>query len=477
MRVQGRWAASARLAYVRVLYQSATDVSGGKLLTKTAPNVFPKIEYFKNWASFFESVFIQHKNNIIEISHKNSISNSYSYTINLKGVRQFIAALCGEKRQKPKEWSLSDWRGFVRHAVRGFLRADLFTAVTEFQARAEGSFGLQVHSTLEPGVVIITSKGQPMSVSYDTDIPIVLFGSEAEAVAVPVSKSGMWLKNRIDLNSKGEVMRIGLPSPMFDGNYTGEKKFVKTKLLLNCGFEIRSYLIDDAYEVPLKVLKSRISLIRNPPAAYDPRVDLVGNDIKDIPKVIKKINDAWADKNSDNCFAASTLWEKLLISADINKTKKDYHIDLLMLGVEGSLWIAEQFASDLRRIFPTLVIVTESSNKTLNFEGSEASGIIDTILPLRVNEFTCILLISQSGQTFPTLHSTRRFASLPYYQNIWILTGCIRSKMETAIEEAYLLNGKKYTGGRVLDNYSGNRPAGYTNTHTFYMHNYHYSHY
>ena len=182
MRVQGRWAAAARLAYVRVLYQSATDVAGGKLLTKTAPNVFPKMNYFNKWESFFESVFLQHKNNIIEITHKTSNSNlnPYSYKINLKGVKQFIAALCGNKENKPREWSFADWRGFCRHAVRGFLRADLFTAVTEFQARAEGSFGLQVHSTLEPGVVVITSKGQPMSVSYDTDIPIVLVNSDLD---------------------------------------------------------------------------------------------------------------------------------------------------------------------------------------------------------------------------------------------------------------------------------------------------------
>jgi len=41
MRVQGRWGAAARLAYVRVLLSSSTDVSGGALLSKTAPNTFP----------------------------------------------------------------------------------------------------------------------------------------------------------------------------------------------------------------------------------------------------------------------------------------------------------------------------------------------------------------------------------------------------------------------------------------------------
>ena len=50
--------------------------------------------------------------------------------------------------------------------------------MTEFLSRAEGSFGIQAHCTLEPGVVVIASKGQPMSLAYDPCRPIVLFGSE-----------------------------------------------------------------------------------------------------------------------------------------------------------------------------------------------------------------------------------------------------------------------------------------------------------
>ena len=286
-----------------------------------------------------------------------------------------------------------NWKGFIHHTIRGFLRADLYTAVTEFQSRAEGSFGLQVHCTLEPGVVVISSKGQPMSVSYDTDSHVVLFGSEAEAVAVPVTKNGNWLKNRIDLNSKGEVMRIGLPSPMFDGNYSGKLVKTNTKLQLNSGIEIRSYIIDEGYEVPSKVLKSRVSIVRNAPVPYDPKVDLVANDIKDIPKVIHIINKAWKDPSSDVCIAAKKLWENILKSHSINKTATVDHIDLLLLGVEGSLWIAEQFASDMRRIFPTLIIVTESSNKTLNYGGHQADGIMDTNLPLKISAETSILLL------------------------------------------------------------------------------------
>ena len=38
-------------------------------------------------------------------------------------------------------------------------------------------------------------------------------------------------------------------------------------------------------------------------------------------------------------------------------------VDLLIGGIENSLWIAEQWAADLRAIFPLLNIVTISANK------------------------------------------------------------------------------------------------------------------
>lgn len=113
-------------------------------------------------------------------------------------------------RPSAAQWSHHEYESFVHMSVRGFLRADLYTALSEFLSRAEGSFGIQAHCTLEPGVMVIGSKGQPMSISFDPEKPIVLFGSEAEAVAVPVDMQGRWLTERIDLDSHGEIMRVGM---------------------------------------------------------------------------------------------------------------------------------------------------------------------------------------------------------------------------------------------------------------------------
>ena len=50
-----------------------------------------------------------------------------------------------------------------------------------------------------------------MSVAFDEDRNLCLTGSEAEAVNVAVDASGGWLTHRIDLDSHGEILRVGSP--------------------------------------------------------------------------------------------------------------------------------------------------------------------------------------------------------------------------------------------------------------------------
>jgi hypothetical protein len=131
-------------------------------------------------------------------------------------------------------------------------------------------------------------------------------------------------------------------------------------------------------------------------------------------------------------------------------------------GVEASLWAAEQFAADLRTIFPQLNIVTVSANKLLGIADDAAGKVFfpgtDAILRRRIDKHTCALLISQSGQTFATLHATRKVASV-VGDRLFLMTGCFNSKMEVAMKEYYDLNGKVYGKNRVFNNYSGYRPA------------------
>ena len=222
MRVQGRWGPAARLAYVRCILTCPNDVSGEEGLSKEAPSVFPGWDHWLSWEKFFTTEWENCRKSII-VKHKeitpgviDNELNTFRYSIDTQKEKEMVKALCGAKN-KPKflmhgkehKPASSELKAFMHMAVRGFLRADLYTALTEFMIRAEGSFGIQVHCSLEPAVMCIASKGQPMAVAFDRDSSICLTGSEANALAVPVTSDGKWLTTRIDLDNKGEIMRIG----------------------------------------------------------------------------------------------------------------------------------------------------------------------------------------------------------------------------------------------------------------------------
>lgn len=510
MRVAGRWGPAARLGYVRIL-KSVNDVCDGEQLTKEAPNSFPDWDYFQRWADVvFEPAWVMHKNNIIKPYNpeaNTSKKRTTEYTIDKVAEKQLVDAILAEietSEIKPRFDILSKWNkkeklAFVSLTVRAFLRNDLYTALTEILSRSEGSFGIQAHCTMEFGVVVIASKGQPMSVSFSPDLPICLYGSEAEAIAVPVDHEGGWLPERIDLDSKGEIMRLGRPRDLIEGKYnhfsqhdrheeTKEQDNLSKKPLsyegparkniakiqrgpgfnqrsgirLRGGIEILSYSLITDSEAMGQELVDRSVTINSAPIPYDPKADLVAADLAMLPGILDTIDSVWTKTDSVEFIVAEEFCNYMIRCMKHRVETKTDSTDLLIGGVEASLWVAEQFAADLRTIFPQLNIVTVSANKLLGL-ADDAPGKVffpgtDAVLSRRIDEYTCALLISQSGQTFATLHATRKIASL-VGERMFLLTGCFNSKMEVAMKEDYQLRGKIYGRNRVFNNYSGYRPA------------------
>lgn len=95
--------------------------------------------------------------------------------------------------------------------------------------------------------------------------------------------------------------------------------------------------------------------------------DPVGNDIRDIPAICRQIQDDWNEPSESlnrlTAFTLLTLLRKRLLQH--HDSTHDGSVDLLITGCEVSLWIGEQFASDLHNAFPVLKIVTLSANKLL----------------------------------------------------------------------------------------------------------------
>jgi len=63
-----------------------------------------------------------------------------------------------------------------------------------------------------------------------------------------------------------------------------------------------------------------------------------------------------------------------------------------------------------------------------------------------------------TGQTFPSLHATRNLSHL-VGDRLWIVTGCFNSKMQHVLMEGYINSSRPYGKDRVINNYSGHRPA------------------
>ncbi|GJP47206.1 hypothetical protein CLOM_g6423, partial [Closterium sp. NIES-68] len=196
----------------------------------------------------------------------------------------------------------------------------------------------------------------------------------------------------------------------------------------------------------------------DPPAAWGPAAccsasappcDLVEADLRAVPRVLELIRADWQDGRSLNRRTAAALAAMLQGKAEAaaaaeramgeavgGMSRKE--IDVLVTGVETSLWVGEQFAADLQNCFPQLRVVAVSANKVIGVMGN-ARGAISTAgfalsrlgaaLPAR---HAIVIALSQSGQTFPTLHATR-ILSKHCPGRVFVCTGMLDCKMATAV--------------------------------------------
>jgi hypothetical protein len=107
-------------------------------------------------------------------------------------------------------------------------------------------------------------------------------------------------------------------------------------------------------------------------------------------------------------------------------------------------------------------VIVVSTNKLLGLGDHDAQKVFfpgcDKNYEQNIDEYTCALLISQSGQTFPSLHALQKLTHF-VKDKCWILTGAFHSKMETALVKSFTEHGLVYMRDRVFNNYAGKRPA------------------
>jgi hypothetical protein len=89
-------------------------------------------------------------------------------------------------------------------------------------------------------------------------------------------------------------------------------------------------------------------------------------------------------------------------------------VHLLVVGVEVSLWVAEQFAADVTEFLPGASATAVSANQLVGgekvyFSARDSKGSLS--LSALSEAHTVVLVLSQSGQTFPALKATARLCA------------------------------------------------------------------
>lgn len=94
LRVQGRWAAAARLGWIRGIAKAPKDIAGGEKLEANSPNSCPGNDYWEIWARLFEKTWQKHINNIVKVGKSKNFDtgSKYYYQLDSVGISQFVNA-------------------------------------------------------------------------------------------------------------------------------------------------------------------------------------------------------------------------------------------------------------------------------------------------------------------------------------------------------------------------------------------------
>lgn len=435
---QGMWDASLRLAYQLAVTESIGEAFGEERPTKAAPNTAPTQQQINQWTTIAEQIFVQHKDTILLPNAKSMVE------LSTPSILQFAQDLLHALSQHPtiQPWSSAKQAAFVKTAIHMFCHNNIYQATKLFLSRAKGSFGLVVASTLNEASLVLSAWGQPIATGFNLQGQYMVYASEPAAVDAVLFDSPR--SYRLDLDQKaGEIAWVGVD-------------------------HITVYSVQEDRELLGSELKQRWIPLQGNPYILPPTAsaaDPVERDIHDIPKVLKSIAIAWSIPTSFNRqsadYFANLLIEKARYREQIRCNPIDaaagqmpeQSLDLLITGVESSLWLGEQFAQDLTTLFPEMRVQAISANQVLQELRTDWQG-------LKVGNHSLVLAISQSGQTFPTLQATHAFEELRrqgYIGELFILTGELCSQMGSAIAQHYYQESS-FTR-RIFINGSGRRTA------------------
>mmetsp|Transcript_2825 Transcript_2825/g.6181 ORF Transcript_2825/g.6181 Transcript_2825/m.6181 type:complete len:1521 (-) Transcript_2825:409-4971(-) len=339
---------------------------------------------------------------------------------------------------------------FVRVVIDAFFDNDLLWTVKTFLQHAKGSFGLCVTSAQSAHrQLCVASRGQTNSIAFFPKSGIICYGSEQAAV-----KAGMCFPTpggdlnyngghfderplRLDLDDlNGEICLID-----WGGDENGDgmpevsppNRHLPTYKLMNG--KINLVLIQEGGTSSGRFLHKRMTMLDPVDHEFMKRLpddykDPIAQDIRDIPRICRQIQDDWRGFSNNTSLNRITAWN---FTKCLQKRMEKLHsqsierqsgtIDILLTGCEVSLWLAEQFASDLQKAFPRLRITAISSNKLLGLFGQDMDcPAIGFPISQRSNDMkgTIMIIVSHSGGTFAPLACSNLLQSMS--DDIFVVT-------------------------------------------------------
>lgn len=290
-----------------------------------------------------------------------------------------------------KDLDESTLRRWIQRSLELFLDHDPATAVQRFMQAARGSFGLVVTSTTWPDRLVLSSLGQPITIGVDPRGGMALYASESAAVdAVLQGLPGAW---RLDLDENAGEIAVLSSGALRITSLSLDRPLSPQEL------QARRQPYESPGQGGATVVPSRSVAARDPVAA----------DLSAIPGLLAAIHDDWSNPGSSNRQVADSL-AQLLITKAANLAAKEMvlrragladslakssHVDLLITGVENSLWLGQQFARDLGSLMPRLSVRVLSANEMLK-------ALQNDIDSLHLARQSIVLVLSHSGRTFPS---------------------------------------------------------------------------
>ena len=190
--------------------------------------------------------------------------------------------------------------------------------------------------------------------------------------------------------------------------------------------------------------------------------DVVGYDISDIPRALSKIQCSWQEAGLNRLTAwnfSRAIESRMRAIADGTIHRHAGSVDILLTGCEVSLWLAEQFASDLQKAFPKLYIKSTSSNKLLGLYGQDLTvPCIGHPISEKTWELDSpvIIIVSHSGGTFAPLACSNLLQSTS--RNIFVVTSEWDTQISKQLRQLYD-SEKDIVSSRIFSTDIGVRPA------------------